>query len=118
MSCLFRGPDFRAYPEKPYKIPKASEYFFKYLQSLQYFLKLVNIVLEFIEALQNPQSYRIYFQAFTNTPVLLEVAKHFLEFLEALHNPQSFRIFFQAFTNTPVLPEVDKHFSRIYRSPT
>ena len=58
-------------------VPKASAYFFKYLQTIQYFLKLLNIFLEFVEAKQNPLSFRIFFQVFKNNSVLPEVVKHF-----------------------------------------
>ena len=58
-------------------IHKRTDYFFNHLQTLKYFLKLANIFLEFIEALQNPQSFRIFFQFLTKTLALPEVVQHF-----------------------------------------
>ena len=91
---------------------------------------LLNIFLEFQKTLQSPQSFRLFFQVFTNTPVLPEIAKHISRMsvklvdifvwllIKALQSPQSFRIFFQVITNNPVLPDVAEHFSRISRSHT
>ena len=47
------------------------------LQTLKAFLKLVNIFLEFLQAVQGNQSFRIIFYEFTNTLGLPEVAKYF-----------------------------------------
>ena len=74
LSC-FRPHFLNFYKSK--KLSQASEYFSKYLQTLQVFLKLVNIFLEFLQVLKNPPSFRIFFQVFTNTPGLPEVGEHF-----------------------------------------
>ena len=42
------------------------------LQTLQDFLKVVNIFLELLHALQSPPSFRIFFYEFTNSPGLPE----------------------------------------------
>ena len=47
------------------------------LQTLQVFLKLLNIFLEYLQAVQGNQSFRIFFYEFTKSPALPEVAKHF-----------------------------------------
>ena len=57
-------------------IPKAFEYFLKNLQSLQDFLKLLNIFQEFLQAIESSPGFRIFFQVFTNTPGLPEVTEH------------------------------------------
>ena len=98
-------------------IPKASEYFSKYLQTLQYFLQMLNISLDFLQVLENIQCFRIFFQVLTNTPGLLEVVKHFSRISKSHKKSQNLQNL-QVFTNTPVLPEVAKHFSTISRSQT
>ena len=78
---------------------------------------MINIFLEFLEALQNHQSFRIFFQVFKNPPELPEIAKHFSSISRSPKKSPKLQNIFQAFINTPVLPEVAKYFSRITRSP-
>ena len=85
------------------------------LQTLQDFLKVLSIFLEFLQAMKSPQSFRIFFYDFTNTQDFQKVLIIFQEFLQAIKCPQSFRISFYEFTNTPGFPEGAKYFSRISR---
>ena len=76
-----------------------------YLQTLQNFLKLINIFLEFREAIKNSQSFKYFFKYLQTLQYFLKLVNIFLEFLQALQNPKSFRIFsntlqtFQFFLN-------------------
>ena len=47
------------------------------LQTLQALLNLINVFLEFLQAVQYPPSLRIVLYDFTNTSDLHEVAKYF-----------------------------------------
>ena len=97
-------------------VPKASEYISMNFQTVQAFLKVLSMFLEFLQAIKCLQSFRIFFYEFSNSPGLPESPNYFIEFLQAIKCLQSFRIFFYEFSNSPGLSESPKYVSRISTS--
>ena len=68
-------------------------------QTVQDFLKVLNICLEFLQAIESPQSFRIYFYEFSNIPELPEGPKYFSGIFTSLKkSPKIQNIFFYEFT--------------------
>ena len=96
--------------------PKLQNIFAMNLQTLQAFLKLLNIFLEFLQAVQSLPRFRIFFMNLQTLKAFLKLLNIFLEFLQAVQSLPRFRIFSYEFTNPQGLPEVAKYFSRISTS--
>ena len=79
---------------------------------------MLNIFLEFLEALQNPKGLQNIVSSFEKHSSNPEVANHFSRISRSPTKSQKLQNIFKHFTNIPVLPEFAKHFSRIYKSPT
>ena len=90
--------------------PQVSEYFYKILQTLKAFLKVVKLFLELLQAIQSSPSFKIFPKILQTLQDFLKVGKHFLELLQAIQSSPSFRILFTDFTNTQGVPEGGKTF--------